>query len=258
MTDEELKQATEEAIQKSEELLQIPPVVSVRKPLNHVFARDPALQGLEESKMVFTDITFGIKDAERLIVVREIDGTLREAEWELKNRMNQLYFPKKGRSLKPPKMFYGEYLDNLLERKEYEFVLDRACIQFEPNDPDYQRVVSITYQHINDHDGFDYLRSTRHFGALTFFLAWHKNIDNLLLELIETSHIEEAIKLLDLFSKLQAVNYEKAEDLDKIEEYISKFSNKKAALELGFQAYKDLARQRKELEDGIKVAHGLG
>ncbi|CAG9858820.1 unnamed protein product [Phyllotreta striolata] len=257
MTDEELQKATEAAIKKSEELLQIPPVVSVRKPINRVLSEDPALQGLEQSTMVFTDITFGIRDSDRLIVVREPSGILKEAEWDVKNRMNQLYFPKEGRLLKPPKMFFGEYFESLLERKEYEFILDRACLQFEPNDPDYQRVTSITYQHVNDKGGFEMLRSTRHFGALVFFLAWHKNIDNLLLDLIETSYIEEGSKLLDLYSKLHDVNFKSSNDLEKIEEYIKNFAKKKAGLELGVQAYKDVLKQRQELEEGIKVAHGL-
>ena len=47
--------------------------------------------------MVFTDISFGVHDRERLVVVREADGTLRQAEWEERDRVNQIYFPKKGR-----------------------------------------------------------------------------------------------------------------------------------------------------------------
>ncbi|KAG5889646.1 hypothetical protein JTB14_028924 [Gonioctena quinquepunctata] len=256
MTDEQLQQAIQEAKVKTEELLQIPPVVAVRRPMDKVLSRDPALKGLEESKMVFTDITFGVKDSERLIVVREPDGTLREAEWEMRNRMNQIYFPKKERSLKPARMFSGGYLESLLNRKEYEFILDRACVEFEPNDSDYHRVVSITYQHVNDNDGFDILRSTRHFGALTFFLVWHKSIDNLLLELIETAHVDEANELLKLFSKVHGLSLESGTEIRMIEDYIKKFSSKKAALELGVQAYKDLAKQREELQTGIRAAHG--
>lgn len=98
--------------------------------------------------------------------------------------------------LQVPRMFQDDYLESLLTREEYEFVLDRACIQFEPYSPAYQRVTSITYQHINDHNNFDSLRSTRHFGPFVFFLAWFKSMDGLLLNLIETSHIEELNSLL--------------------------------------------------------------
>ncbi|CAH1117963.1 unnamed protein product [Phaedon cochleariae] len=257
MTDEQLHQAIEKAKKNTEELLQIPPVVALRKPTSRVLSKDPALQGLEKSRMVFTDITFGVKDIERLIVVREPDGTLQEVDWEMRNRINQTYFPSTDRYIKPPKMFFGEYFESLLNRKEYEFVLDRACTQFEPNDPTYQRVVSITYQHVNDNDGFEILRSTRHFGALTFFLVWHKSIDNLMSELIETAHIEEADKLLELFTKVHGISFEGSQELDRIEDYIKKVSSKKAVLELGVQAYKDLAKRREELDTGIETAHGL-
>lgn len=108
--------------------------------------------------MVFTDITYGLSDSERLIVVREPDGTLQEAEWSLRQRINQLYFPKNGKLVKAPRMFESQYLESLLDRQEYEYVLDRACIQFEPDDVEYQRVASITYQHVNESNKFELLR----------------------------------------------------------------------------------------------------
>lgn len=257
MTDEELQKSLEEAQERANQMLQIPPVVPVRKPKNRVFARDPALEGLEKSRMVFTDITFGTKDSERLVIVREPDGTLQEAEWELKQRMNQLYFPRKGRFIKTPRMFEDAYFTKLLDRQEYEFILDCACVQFEPDDPKYQHIVSITYQHVNDNNGFDILRSTRHFGALTFFLAWNKIIDNLLLDLIEMLHAEEGRCLIELYSKVHDIPLTSSGNLEVIEEYIEKYSNKKPSLQLAVQAYKDLAKQKEELEKGIQTAHGI-
>ncbi|VEN51693.1 unnamed protein product [Callosobruchus maculatus] len=257
MTNEELQMAMREAELKADNLLQIPPVVPVRTPISKILSQDPELQGLESSKMIFTDITFGVKDSDRLIVVREPDGTLREAEWEVRNRINQIYFPQEGRAIKTPQMFQGTEFEDVLKRQEYEFILDRACIQFEPNDPEYQRVTSITYQHINDNNGFEKLRSTRHFGALAFFLVWHKNIDNLLLELIETCYADEANTLIELYSKIHKVNFEKTSELSMIEDYIKKFSNKKGALELALQAYKELLDEKRKVEQGVKTAHGL-
>nr|CAI5851636.1 unnamed protein product [Callosobruchus analis] len=257
MTDEELQIALKEAQLKANNLLQIPPVVPIRKPISKILSQDPELQGLESSKMIFTDITFGVKDSDRLIVVREPDGTLREAEWEVKNRINQIYFPQMGRAIKTPRMFQGTEFEDVLKRQEYEFILDRACIQFEPNDPDYQRVTSITYQHINDNNGFEKLRSTRHFGALAFFLVWNKSIDNLLLELIETCYGDEACTLVELYSKIHKVNFEKTSELSIVEDYIKKCSNKKGALELALQAYKELLEEKRKVEQGVKTAHGL-
>ncbi|KAF2903548.1 hypothetical protein ILUMI_02621 [Ignelater luminosus] len=259
MTDEQLQETIEEAKKRADELLQMPPVVQVRKPIDRIIVKDPALQGLDSSRHIFTDVSFGIKDSDRLIVIREPDGTLKEADWAVRDRMNQLYFPKPCRSLKMPRLFQEEYLSNLLSHKEYIFVLDRACTQFEPDNPDYQRVTSITYQHINDNDDFEILRSTRHFGPLAFYLTWFKNIDNLLLELIETAHIDNANNLLQLYGKIHSVQYntQELQSLEGITEYIKTAAQKKGPLELAVQAYKDLERQRNELKQGIQVAHGL-
>ncbi|KAK4880344.1 hypothetical protein RN001_008490 [Aquatica leii] len=259
MTDEQLKETLEEAKERAEDILQMPPVVQVRNVIDRVYINDPALKGLESTNTVFTDVTFGVKDQDRLIVVREPNGVLRDANWDERDRMNQVYFPKPNRKLKVPKMFQDDYLQDLLKRKEYEFVLNMASLHFDPDHPDYQRVTSITYQHINDNNGFNMLRSTRHFGPLTFYLVWFKNVDNLLLELIETARIDEVNHLLQLYGKVNECqfNVSDLQSLDSLSEYITNVSNKKGSLELAVQAYKDLIRQRKQLEDGIQAAHGL-
>jgi small subunit ribosomal protein S22 len=48
------------------------------------------VSGYDASKYVFTDITFGVHDRKRLIVVREPDGTLRDAEGDERDRLNQV------------------------------------------------------------------------------------------------------------------------------------------------------------------------
>ncbi|KAH0817868.1 hypothetical protein MTP99_010405 [Tenebrio molitor] len=257
MTDEELQQAFDEVKKKVDEIIQMPPVVPVRKPIDRVLSRDPGLQGFDTSPFVFTDITYGIRDSERIILVRDTDGNLKEADWDLRNRMNQIYFPMPGRSVKMPRMFQDHFLEDLLKRQEYNFILDRACLQFEPNDPVYQKVVSVTYQHVSDNNKFDDLRSTRHFGTLAFFLAWHKMIDNLLLDVIESEHIDEAHALVKLHSQIHQVKFESDDSFQAVEEYIKKISTKKGALELALQAYRNATKERAELEAGIKRAHGL-
>lgn len=167
--------------------------------------------------------------------------------------MCQIYFPQPGRESKKPLMFNDEYLKSLLERKEYEFILDRACVQFEPDDPEYQKITSVTYQHLNKQNDFEILRSTRHFGPLTFFLTWFKMIDNLLLELISTSNIKEANLLLKLFNKLHTTESESDiqlladDDIKLIEWYIVNKSTIKGQLELALQSYNELLQRRVNL-----------
>ncbi|XP_050304966.1 28S ribosomal protein S22, mitochondrial [Anthonomus grandis grandis] len=257
MTDEELQESLKEAENRANELLQIPPVIQVADVTTKVLARDNALQGLESSRMVFTDITYGLKDCDRLIVVREPDGTLQEAEWAVRQRIIQAYFPRPGKLIKPPKMFEGQYLEALLNKNEYEFILDRACTQFEPDDPDYQKIVSATYEHINENNKFDLLRSTRHFGSLVFYLAWHKKVDNLLLELIETLHIKEAKELIDLYSIMHKIEFDNKSDVDAVKDFIKKEADKKGSLELAMQAYEDVIAQKLQLKKEIDAAHGI-
>ena len=45
--------------------LQIPPFMKGREPITAVLSSDPKLEGLESSTLVFTDITFGVKDRVR-------------------------------------------------------------------------------------------------------------------------------------------------------------------------------------------------
>ncbi|KAK5646806.1 hypothetical protein RI129_005270, partial [Pyrocoelia pectoralis] len=258
MTDEQLQETIEEAKRRAENILHMPPVLQLRNSINRIYANDIPLQGLEDTNNVFTDVTFGLKDRDRLIVVREPNGTLRDANWDERDRMNQVYFPKSHRKLKVPKMFYDDYFQSLLKREEYEFILNRACVQFEPDHPDYQRVSSITYQYLNDNNGFERLRSTRHFGPLAFYLSWFKNIDNLLLELIETAQIEEANHLLHLHKKIHDLQFSTTDihGLDGLSWYIEEVAQKKASLELALKAYKDLVKQRNQQQQNINVAHG--
>lgn len=247
MTDEELQEILDDANKRADEFLQMPPVLPARKPVNTILSYDPAIQGLETARLVFTDITFGVPDLKRLIVIREPDGTLREADWDVRDRLNQAYFPRPGREMLCPKMFEDEYLKDLLARGEFLFILDRACIQFEPNDPKYQRVAGNTYEYVNENGLFDKLRSTRHFGPLVFYLVWNNNIDNLLLELIETCQIDEANSLLKLYGIVQNVVFN-ADNLGVLEEYITKYSKKRGPLELALQSLKDLENRKKSLE----------
>lgn len=110
MTDKELAQAFKDADTRGQRRLQMPPVVKKRKEIDVVLAKDPELQGFDSASYVFTDITYGISDYDRLIVVREPNGILRHAKWDERHRLNQIYYPMEGREIYTPKMFQEQYL----------------------------------------------------------------------------------------------------------------------------------------------------
>ncbi|EFN89057.1 28S ribosomal protein S22, mitochondrial [Harpegnathos saltator] len=264
MTDEQLQEAINETQRKAEEYLQMPPVVKQRSNPTGLICEDPGLQNYNTSKFVFTDITYNLRDRERFVVVREPDGTLRHATWEERDRIVPIYFPSPGKEIQKPRMFEDEYLQNLLDRKEYEFILDRACVQFDPDNPDYQRVTREVYERINLEKHFDVLRSTRHFGPMVFHLVWTSNIDNLLCEMIENSRIKDAILLIRLYHKIHPTSDSAVErcsadsdDTEFILHYARLDSPKRHTIEKLVHSYKELRREHRIVEEGIKKAHGI-
>lgn len=109
MTDEELKQAQAEISVKARGRIQMPPVVKMKSEEDVVMSNDPALQGYSMQNIVFTDISFGNRNRDRLIVVRETNGKLRHANCDERRRMNQIYYPINGREIHIPSMFYDPH-----------------------------------------------------------------------------------------------------------------------------------------------------
>jgi small subunit ribosomal protein S22 len=127
-----------------------------------------------------------------LVICRDTDGTLRYGNWEERSKVNNAYFPTPERKHKMAKLFSDRnVLQGVLERASpsdntYEFVLDRACLQFEPDDPKYIEVVEHTYSSIDKKQDYDYLSSTRHFGPMVFYLVRTRQMDNLLIHYIKS------------------------------------------------------------------------
>jgi hypothetical protein len=89
----------------------MPPVLSEAKENIEILEKDEMLSGFSTSKHLFIDISLGIPIRDRLIVARDVDGTLRTATLDEKRRMRQIYFPISGRELIMPKMFEEEHLE---------------------------------------------------------------------------------------------------------------------------------------------------
>lgn len=261
MTDKELQEAQAQLAVKAKRLIQMPPVVKIKSEEVEVLAKEPELQGYEQSNLVFTDISFGKNNRNRLIVIREPNGTLRQATCSERHRMNQIYFPINGRELHTPQMFFHPYLSDLLDRGEFEFILDRACLQFEPDDPEYHRVTKEVYSYVYKLNKFDALRSTRHFGPLVFQLAWENNIDKLLLELIDSENIEEAGALVRLYHALhpdvKSAQETRHEDIELIKVYAELDSSERYAISNAIQRYNKMQKEKEKVEKGIMKAHGL-
>ena len=160
----------------------------------------------------------------RRIVVRDCDGSLREATWEERDRMCQVFFPALGRRMWLPPMLSTEHLPSALRQDLHLDALELACTQCEPDSSDYirvrgrgwcvcvrvrvcvcvcevgkpERVVTITpcappprqvhltvYKDIERRSRYDCLRSTRHFAGLVWHLVGRRKEAGLLTDMLD-------------------------------------------------------------------------
>lgn len=290
MTEEDLKKAMAEADRKMWTMMQMPPVVGIRDDTVCILSKDPAMQGYSDSKLVVTDITYGVNSKRRMVAVREPDGVLRTATNEEKDRMNQIYAPINGREVYTPRMFQPEHLEvypyvrsnvlhltinemqndifyhhklylflqPILDRGDYEFILNRACIQFEPDHPDYHRVTHATYDRIDELMHYDVLRSTRHFGPMVFYLAWNKKIDRLLQESVKTERMRDAALVIELYYILHPSEnvIEEKDPVKLIQHYIKTEVGSKRELDFALKSYVELEEERRKIKESIDKAHG--
>jgi len=249
LTEAEVNDLMAEVELKAKRKLKMPPLLQEREAIDNVLAVNPEIQGFDTSKYLFTDITFGLSNRKRKVVVRDPDGILREASWEEKQKMCQIFFPTPGRKIKEPKMFEEANLQDCLSRGEYEFVLDRACAQYEPDDPQYIQVSRRTYNHVNDVHEYAALRSTRHFGPMVLHLILSQQMDNLLCYLISEKDISAGADLVKIFhaTKPETSPVDSMTDMELIENYISKHALKKPTLELARDTFLEIEKQQNEL-----------
>jgi len=205
LTQKELEKEQAKAKTQAARKLQMPPVMDARSNETEVIEEDPAIQGFDGARLVFTDITFGVHDRDRLIVVRDPDGTLRHADPDQRDRLNQIYFPKEGRKVDQPGIFKEENLEVLLKQKKYLHILDRNVAQFEPDHPVFIRVAEAVYDRVDANGDWDRLWSTRHYGPMVFHLIWQRKVDDLLAHFLQSinrkDRMEAVSDVLLLFTR---------------------------------------------------------
>ncbi|KAI6184333.1 28S ribosomal protein S22, mitochondrial [Aphelenchoides bicaudatus] len=198
MTDKMFQEAVKNMENKGRRKLQFVPFKEPRPESFTVLAKDPEISGFDTSKFIFTDITFDATNRDRLVVVREPDGTLRTALPEEHDRMNRVYYAQPHRPVIEPKVFSDPHLQNALDLKKHEFVLDWACYFFEPDDPAFVRVSRKVFDDIIAKNEFDLLHSTRHFGSLAFYMILNDQLATLLRYISEGESLPGAANAIRL------------------------------------------------------------
>lgn len=247
LTDEQLEEEKRKSLDKARTLLQMPPVLNARESKQTILATDERLDPLNSTKSdyVFTDISLNVPNKKRMIVVRESNGVLRKATEQEHEKMLQVYFPQEGKPNYMPSMFKPENLEECLKLKHYLMVLNKACLKFEPNDPEFIRVTHRVYEYINEVSDFDVLYSTRFFGPMVFYLCWFKKLDNFIAHLIETSNIDDCVRVITLYSLIneQKINENSTNPLDLIKVFIENDLNNGAKSIKAFRKHCDLDKK---------------
>ena len=81
-------------------------------------------------------------------------------------------------------------------------LLNKACLTFEPNDPEFIRVTHRIYEYINSAKEYEILSSTRFFGPMVFYLTWYKKLDNIMSYYLRNSKLDDCMDVIRLHSIL--------------------------------------------------------
>lgn len=201
LTDAQLKEEFERKDKEAKEILKMPPVMTERGEIDDVLAHDSCLDGYETAKLVFTDISEDLPNQERFIVVRETDGKLRKANWDERDRMLQIYYPKTQRTIFKP--YWTEDLSIPFSNQFHLSMLEQIYGQYEADSPDYIRLTQAVYDNIDKDRLYDLLRSTRFYGCMVFYFAKHSSIDGLLRHIMNEQLLEHAAGLVKLFALIK-------------------------------------------------------
>ncbi|XP_033763137.1 28S ribosomal protein S22, mitochondrial-like [Pecten maximus] len=238
MSEVELKRMEVSAMERAIQMLKMPPYMKAKDQSTKVLCHDPEISPALTSKWMFTDISGGEGKRDRVVVVRDTDGTLRTANPEERTRANHIYYPREGVSAGIPKMFEKDHLAHLLENglTDIIYILDRACVQFEPDDPDFIRVTQTIYDYVLQNRCFNKLASTRFFGPMSFYFILRKNIKYLLVDMIQHDLLLDAVSLIHLFENIhknkkipvpQDISTDTEDLLNLIEKYCDTYSEQK-------------------------------
>jgi len=202
MEKEEYEMTEKERIEEGQRRLQMPDLMTRRKPINFVHSQDEQLINHDEdgSDFVFTDISASKNLRSRSIFVRENDtGVLREASWEERDRMQFMYWPKEGQHHEIVEMLQDQHLPRVFDQLRHVDVLDFINIQCEPDSPDFIRVHERVYEDLDQRQEYDNLHSTRHFGGMVHHYVSKDKTTKFFSHLVRNGRTEDAMDLLNLY-----------------------------------------------------------
>ena len=87
-------------------------------------------------------------------------------------------------------------------------LLNKACVRFEPSDPEFNRITQRVYEYVNETGDYEELYSTRFYGPMLFYLAWFRKVDRIVAWMLEKSRIDECAEIVCLYRIVHDVRTE--------------------------------------------------
>jgi len=206
---EELKKAEEVNLTEVGQRLKMPEVRELRKPINIIISHDEELIEFDEdgADFVFTDISSLETTRTRLLRVREnATGVLREGNWDERERMEFMYWPKEGQTYETAPMLLDENLPFMFNEGRHCQVLDFINVQWQVDAPDYQRVLNAVYEDLAVREAFHHLKSTRYYGGMVFYFVTNKKTLNVFSSLVQSGDIDDAADIVRLHSLIDSLS----------------------------------------------------
>lgn len=171
---------------------------------------DPRLAGFLPTgeSIVFTDVSINdhVTDRTRMMVARRSDGSLYSVNWEERDLLQKTYFPLPGQRLLTPLMFEPEHLKTMLAKKNFCYILDRACVQFEPDDPIFINTRSAVFDYVLQEGDIKHIYGTRHLGPLALHAILTLRYQPVLYFLMEHS-LKATLGFLHLIQRITALSW---------------------------------------------------
>nr|XP_022343078.1 28S ribosomal protein S22, mitochondrial-like [Crassostrea virginica] len=195
--DDELQKLQAHAVKKERSKIeQRPPFMKPREEINQELSRDPEIAPVMTQNLLFIDISSYTRpetaNKEKVVVMRDTEGTLRMATQEERDRAIQIAFPARDRRVVKSTFFKPESIQNALQNCRYSYILDKVCVQYDPDHPEFSRISKQIFDHILERGEFDALRGTRHFGSLAFYLALCRQETPLVLDMLKRKLVLDA------------------------------------------------------------------
>jgi len=175
-TEEELVAQEEKSVAAAQERLEMPTLRGMREPIDIILDEDHGLIDFDEhgADFVFTDISDSVDDYNRAIIVRENrTGILREADWDLREKINNLYWSPMGfeKLIEKPPLLEEENLNFILKHDRHEEILDFIYTHFEEDSEDAITLLHKVYDNLGLTNNFELLLSTRYYGGLMYYFV---------------------------------------------------------------------------------------